>query len=169
CADPGRLDRRRRSRARCRRGMARTRLRPCGKPASARHLLLVIGLRPSPGRVTLGTSNNLFSPLSVQGPMARTVADVALFLDTMAGQCPHDPLTFEAPHRSFAAAVGSPIVPKRVAYTADFSGKVPVDGETREICAEAARRFEELGSVVEEAAPDLGDVARAFLTLRSQH
>ena len=129
----------------------------------------VIGLRPSPGRVTRGTSNNLFSPLSVQGPMARTVADVALFLDTMAGQCPHDPLTFEAPHRSFAAAVGSPIVPKRVAYTADFSGKVRVDGETREICAEAARRFEELGSVVEEAAPDLGDVARAFLTLRSQH
>jgi amidase len=37
------------------------------------------------GRVTRGTSNNLFSPLSVQGPMARTVADVALFLDAMAG------------------------------------------------------------------------------------
>jgi amidase len=129
----------------------------------------VVGLRPSPGRVTRGTSNNLFSPLSVQGPMARTAADVALFLDTMAGQCPRDPLTFGAPHRSFAAAVASPIVPKRVAYTADFGGKVPVDRETREICAEAVRRFEELGSVVEEAAPDLGNIARAFLTLRSQH
>jgi amidase len=42
--------------------------------------------------------------------MARTVADVALFLDTMAGQRRRDPLTFEAPHRSFAAAaVGSPV------------------------------------------------------------
>src|SRR5881398_1735055 len=39
----------------------------------------VVGLRPSPGRITRGTSNNLFSPLSVQGPMARNVADVALF------------------------------------------------------------------------------------------
>ena len=68
----------------------------------------VVGFRPSPGRVTRGTSNNLFSPLSVQGPMARNVADVALFLDTMAGECPHDPLTFEAPHRSFAAAVAQP-------------------------------------------------------------
>ncbi len=48
----------------------------------------VVGLRPSPGRVTRGTSNNLFSPLSVQGPMARNVADVALFLDTMAGLLP---------------------------------------------------------------------------------
>src|SRR5262249_16285077 len=70
---------------------------------------------------------------------------------------------------SFAAAVSSPIAPKRVAYTADFGGKVPVDRETREICAEAARRFEEIGAVVEEAAPDLGDIAQAFLSLRSQH
>ncbi|MBV8753934.1 MAG: amidase [Hyphomicrobiales bacterium] len=129
----------------------------------------VVGLRPSPGRVTRGTSNSLFSPLSVQGPMARTVADVALFLDAMAGECRRDPLTFEAPRRSFAAAVLSPIAPKRVAYTADFGGKVPVDRETREICAKAARRFEELGAVVEEAAPDLGNIAEAFLTLRSQH
>ena len=129
----------------------------------------VIGLRPSPGRVTRGTSNNLFSPLSVQGPMARNVADVALFLDTIAGQCPRDPLTFEAPHRSFAAAVAGPVVPKRVAYTVDFGGKVPVDRETREICAKAARRFEELGSDVEEAAPELGNIAEAFLALRSQH
>jgi amidase len=101
--------------------------------------------------------------------MARNVADVALFLDTMAGQCPRDPLTFEAPHRSFAAAVAVPVVPKRVAYTADFGGKVPVDRETREICAKAARRFEELGSDVEEAAPELGNIAEAFLALRSQH
>src|SRR6185295_14540580 len=126
----------------------------------------VVGLRPSSGRVTRGTSNNLFSPLAVQGPMARTVADVALFLDTMAGLCPRDPLTFDAPHRSFAAAVASPIAPKRVAYTADFGGKVPLDRETRTICAAAVRRFEDLGAIVEEAAPDLGDIENAFLALR---
>lgn len=33
----------------------------------------VVGLRPSPVRVTRGTSNNLFAPLLVQGPMARNV------------------------------------------------------------------------------------------------
>ncbi len=37
----------------------------------------VVGLRPSPGRVTRGTVDTLFSPLSVQGPMARSVPDVA--------------------------------------------------------------------------------------------
>ena len=41
----------------------------------------VVGLRPSPGRVTRGTVPNLWSQLSVQGPMARNVADLALFLD----------------------------------------------------------------------------------------
>jgi amidase len=129
----------------------------------------VVGLRPSAGRVTRGTSNNLFAPLSVQGPMARNVADVALFLDTMTGLCPRDPLTFEAPGRSFAEAVANPIRPKRVAFTATFGGKVAVDRETREICAKAARRFEDLGAVVEEAAPDLGNIEEAFLALRSQH
>lgn len=129
----------------------------------------VVGLRPSAGRVTRGTSNNLFAPLSVQGPMARTVADVALFLDAMVGLCPRDPLTFEAPAQSFAEAVAAPAAPRRVAFTATFGGKVPVDRETRQICAAAARRFEELGAIVEEATPDLGNIAEAFLALRSQH
>ena len=129
----------------------------------------VVGLRPSAGRVTRGTSNNLFAPLSVQGPMARNVADVALFLDAMVGLCPRDPLTFEAPGVSFAIAVAAPVAPRRVAFTADFGGKVPVDREVREFCAAAVRRFEDLGAVVEEASPDLGKTAEAFLALRSQH
>ena len=129
----------------------------------------VVGLRPSAGRVTRGTSNKLFAPLSVQGPMARTVADVALFLDTMTGLCPRDPLTFDAPAQPFADAVAGPVAPKRVAFTADFGGQVPVDRETREICTMAARRFEALGAVVEEASPDLGNIAEAFMALRAQH
>ena len=116
----------------------------------------VVGLRPSPGRVTRGTKQDLFSTLSVQGPMARTVEDVALFLDTMTGLCPLDPLTFEAPAQSFASAVSEPHLPKRVALAPDVDGQVPVDAETREICAAAARRFEEAGVIVEEACPDLG-------------
>lgn len=130
----------------------------------------VVGLRPSPGRVTRGTPNNLFSPLSVQGPMGRTVADAALFLDTMAGWCPLDPLTYDAPAISYAQTVAEAgrHRPRRVAFTADFNGQLPVDRETREICTREVRRFEELGCTVEEVAPDLGDLAEAFLVLRSQ-
>lgn len=129
----------------------------------------VVGLRPSPGRVTRGAPDTLFSPQSVEGPMARNVPDLALFLDTMAGLCPNDPLTFDAPAQSFSAAVARPVAPTRVGFTADFGGAVPVDRETREICAAAVARLEALGCRVEEAHPDLGDIAEAFMTLRAQH
>src|ERR1700757_3762494 len=104
----------------------------------------VVGLRPSPGRVTRGTSNNLWSPLSVQGPMARNVPDLALFLDAMAGLCPHDPMTFDAPAVSFVDAVAAARPPRRIAYTSDYGGRIPVDRETRDICERAVRRFEDL-------------------------
>lgn len=129
----------------------------------------VVGLRPSPGRVTRGTSNNLWSPLSVQGPMARNVPDLALFLDTMAGLCQRDPLTFDAPAVSFAQSVAAARPPRRIAYTSDYGGRITIDQETREICERAVRRFEELGCVVEEFAPDLGAIDEAFMVLRSQH
>jgi amidase len=132
-------------------------------------LCSVVGIRPSPGRVTRGTANNLFSPLSVQGPMARNVTDLALFLDTMAGLCPRDPLTFDAPAVSFSEVVREARPPKRVAFTANYGGALPVDRETREICAREARKFEAAGCVVEEAFPELGPVDEVFLALRSQH
>jgi amidase len=129
----------------------------------------VVGIRPSPGRVTRGAVNNLFSPLSVQGPMARNIPDLALFLDTMAGYCPLDPLTFDAPAISFVAALDRAGPPKRVAYSPDYKGELLVERETRAICEAAVRRFEDLGCIVEEYAPDLGAVEEAFMVLRSQH
>ncbi len=127
-----------------------------------------VGIRPSPGRVTRGTSNNLWSPQSVQGPMARNVADLALFLDAMAGFCPHDPMTFDAPAVSFSTAVANPVAPKRVAFSMDFGGRFELDREIREICARMAQRFEELGCIVEEASPEFGPVDDVFMALRSQ-
>ena len=132
-------------------------------------LTSVVGIRPSPGRVTRGTSNNLWSPLSVQGPMARNIPDLALFLDTMAGHCPHDPLTFDAPAESFSAAVARPQGKLRIAFTTNYGGRVPVDRETREICAREVRKFEAAGCIVEEAFPDIGPAEDVFLALRSQH
>jgi amidase len=127
-----------------------------------------VGLRPSAGRVTRGTSNNLYSPQSVQGPMARNVADLALFLDSMSGFCPQDAMTFDAPAVSFSAAVANPVVPKRVAFTIDFGGRFEVDREIREICTKMAQRFEELGCIVEEVSPDFGPVDEVFMAMRSQ-
>ena len=131
----------------------------------------VVGLRPSPGRVTRGTQEDLWSMLSVQGPMARNIPDLALFLDTMAGWDLDDPLTWEAPARSYAAAVAAAEAekPLRIAFTTDFGRTLPMDRETAAICAREVRRFESIGIAVEEAYPEIGALNDAFLVLRSQH
>jgi amidase len=126
----------------------------------------VVGLRPSPGRVANGPNERPFGTLSVEGPMGRTVGDVALMLDAMAGFHIEDPLSLESPAESFQAAAAAKRRPKRVAFSPDL-GLTPVDPEVRDICAAAARRFQELGAAVEEACPDFSGAVESFKTLRA--
>ena len=131
----------------------------------------VVGMRPSPGRVTRGPQEDLWSPLSVQGPMARNIPDLALFLDTMAGWDIDDPMTYDAPARSYVDTVAAAEreKPLRVAFATDFGGRMAMDRETAAICAREVRRLESLGIAVEDAHPELGELMEAFLVLRSQH
>lgn len=68
----------------------------------------VVGLRPSPGRVARGPSSTPFDSLNVEGPMGRTVGDVALMLDAMAGEHRLDPWSKPAPTTPFVEAVDIP-------------------------------------------------------------
>jgi amidase len=126
----------------------------------------VVGMRPSPGRVAHGPSETPFGTLSVEGPMARTVADVALMLDAMCGQHQLDPLSLEAPPRPFAEAAALPALPARVAYSADL-GISPVAAEVREVCGRAAAALGAAGVEVEVGHPDLGEAPEAFQVLRA--
>jgi amidase len=125
----------------------------------------VVGLRPSPGRVPKGPGADVFSTLSVNGPMARNVGDTGLMLDAMAAPHPRDPKGL--PHKGgFRAAAEAPKVPRRVAFSRDF-GITPVDPQVAKICEAAARRFEALGATVEETHPDFTGAHEAFQTLRA--
>jgi amidase len=126
----------------------------------------VVGMRPSPGRVPHGPKDIPFATLSVEGPMARTVGDLALFLDTQAHQAGIDPLSMPAPATSFVEAVDQPIAPGRIAYTPDL-GIAPVDAEVASICAAAAKRFEQVGALIDEATIDFQDSEEIFQTLRA--
>jgi len=125
----------------------------------------VAGLRPAPGRVPKGPSASAFSPLSVNGPMARNVGDLGLALDAMAGPDPRDARA-QPSNAGFRAAAEAPRVPKRIGFSRDF-GITPVDPEVAAICEAAARRFEALGATVEEAHPDFTGAHEAFQTLRA--
>lgn len=126
----------------------------------------IVGLRPSLGRVAATPAAAIDRTLSVNGPMARNVEDLALLLDAMSGAHPADPLSLPAPVPSFLQSVRSGWKPKRIAYSPDLH-ITPVDPEVKAITRRAAERFEAMGIVVEEAHPDLSEAHECFATLRA--
>lgn len=126
----------------------------------------VVGLRPSPGRASGGGKDNAFSGDGVQGPMARTVEDCALFLDAMAGTDPRQPLTYDAPAESFLSRVRRAEPPKRIAFSADWGGYGPVTREVRDLMTAAVARLEGLGTEVEERDPPTEGLIDATFVLR---
>ncbi|MEV7723042.1 amidase family protein, partial [Streptomyces sp. NPDC088184] len=57
-------------------------------PAAWTHL---VGIKPQRGRISGHPHTDAFQGLTVNGPLARTVADAALLLDAAAGSHPDDP------------------------------------------------------------------------------
>lgn len=126
----------------------------------------VVGLRPSPGRVAHGPLPLSFGMLNVDGPMARTVGDVALMLDAMVGEHPEDPIALPSPAQLFLDAVDQPAMPARVAWSPDL-GLGPVDPEVRRVCEASLQHFADAGARVEAAEPDLTGAELCFRVLRN--
>jgi amidase len=126
----------------------------------------VVGLRPSPGRVPTYPAVSAWWTLAVQGPMARTVPDVALLLSAIAGPTDLSPIALDDPGATFAAALDRDLAGLRVAWSPDLGGSVPVDAEVRDIVAEQVRVFEGLGCIVDEACLDFAGADEVFRTLR---
>ncbi len=126
----------------------------------------VVGIRPSPGRIAAGPKDNPFATLSVDGPMARNVGDLALALDAMAGVNSSDPLSLPAPEIPYANSVKSPILPRKVGYSPDL-GISTVHSEVRRIAETSIAHFEQIGSHVQEAAMDLSGAKDVFHVLRA--
>jgi amidase len=123
----------------------------------------VVGFRPSPGRVASESSS--WSPLSVSGPMARSVADVALFLSAIAGAHPRSPLSIPEDGDRFRAPLERDFKGVRVAWWKGLGG-IPFETEIRGVVNANRRVFEGLGCVVEDAEPDFTGVDQAFPALR---
>ena len=123
----------------------------------------VVGLRPSPGRVP--DDDGSWSPLATAGPMARTVADVALLLSAMAGPYAPDPLALDDDPAIFRAPLERSVKGARVAWFTNMGG-IPFEPEIRRVVDANRKVFAELGCAISDAEPDFSGVADAFPTLR---
>jgi amidase len=121
----------------------------------------VLGYRTTPGLVPRYPRTLIWDSLGVTGPMARTVADVALMLSTIAGPDERAPLSYEVDTSQFTRAVKAPSIKGwRIAWTPDLHGLIPVDQEVARVAHDALRVLRGLGARIEAACPDFSEVNR---------
>ncbi len=126
----------------------------------------VVGLRPTPGRVPQYPKGNAWSTLSVDGPMGRTVQDVTLMLQAIAGYDSRAPISLEQPASVFAADLERDFAGVKVAWSPDLGG-LPVDSQVTDVIQRQLPVFGDLGCAVEQAQPDFRDAYDIFQTLRA--
>ena len=123
-------------------------------PASWTHL---VGIKPQRGRISTWPRGESFQGITVNGTLARTVADAALLLDAASGN--HDLDPHRPPAVDASAAVGRDPGRLRIAlalkppFTA-LPARLQPDVRARVV--ELAEKLSALGHIVEEADPPYG-------------
>ncbi len=126
----------------------------------------IVGLRPSPGRVPVWPNEVPWFPIPVQGPMGRTVQDVALMLSVIAGPDPRSPISIAEPGSLFARSLDRDFKGVRIAWSPDL-GELPVDPRVTNVLESQRHVFEDLGCIVEEGQPDFSMADEIFKVWRS--
>ena len=121
------------------------------------HFCGICGLKPTPGRVPstghFPKSGGPFALIGVVGPMARTIADVQLIFETIAGYDDGDPCSAPV-HLSDAYKDDDRNLKSiRVGFF-DDDGRTPVTLETRNAVKSAAALLSQYGFQVEPFRPD---------------
>ena len=126
----------------------------------------VVGIRSSPGRVPAISVDLGWSGLSTDGPMGRTVGDVALQLSVMAGHDSRSPMSVRESGDVFAGALDHDFKDVRIAWSKDLGGR-PIDAENSRVTESQKHVFEDLGCIVEDDEPDLSSTDEIFQALRA--
>ena len=132
----------------------------------------LFGLRTTPGLVAAdpAAGDDVFDPLGVVGPIARSAADAALLLSGLRGQDPGLPLARPGGCGTFAGAVGrdpvSGVAGLRIAWSRDLGG-LPVEREVTRVLSKAREVLAEAGAIITDAEPaGLADADEVFQVLR---
>lgn len=128
----------------------------------------VVGIRTTPGLVPYHPNSCPFDLFDVEGPMARTVRDLALALNVFTGT---DPLYANAPQTGLTIDENSLANNDGQALKIAFIGDIANVGTDRNVlsqCQKAAKNLTDFGHIVDEIELDLSAGRSAFTTLRAQ-
>jgi amidase len=128
----------------------------------------VFGFRPSQGRVPgVPAQDPFYAQLATNGPMGKSVADVATLLTVMSGYDPRAPLSLETEAQPFEAGLAPKRAP-RIAWLADLDGRLPFEPGVLDLCATALAELERKGWTVEAVSVPFpwAELWDSFVTLR---
>ena len=126
----------------------------------------VVGFRSSPGRVPMWPHKVAWVRIPVQGPLARTVEDIALLMSVMAGHDSRSPIALSESADLFHQPIQREFKDSLIAWSLDL-GELPLDSSVKQIISEQRAVFEAIGCRTEEAHPDFADVEEIFHTERA--
>jgi amidase len=114
----------------------------------------IVGLKPSRGRVSFSpVVGEAWAGFATSGPIARSVRDVAMFLDVLAGPVVGDPYWAPVPSEPFSASVNQHPKKLRLATILE-SAAGEVDAEVKAATESALKVFQEMGHAVEQVKLD---------------
>jgi amidase len=126
----------------------------------------VYGFRPTWGLVPQDAEGDTYlSTMSTEGPMGRTVEDVAQLLLVLAGENPEVPFPRFPP----ALALDRDLTGCRIGWLGDWGGAYAMEPGILSLCEAALRQLEDLGAVVEALPPPFPaeKLWSAWVTLRA--
>ena len=110
----------------------------------------VFGLRPSQGRVPAYPVNDVWvSQLGTDGPMARSMTDLAHSLEVMAGFDARSPLSLASLPKGYASGLRPQAQGLRIGWLGNLNGYLPMEAGILETCEQGLKRLEGLGCSVE--------------------
>ena len=116
-------------------------------PAGWNH---VFGMRPSQGRVPRPSLPDVFiAQLGTEGPMARSVSDMAMLLSTQAGYDARAPLSIQESGAAFTQSLDASMNGKRVGWLGNLNGYLPMESGVLEVCQDALKVLETTGCSVD--------------------
>ena len=124
----------------------------------------VFGIKPTFGRVAAWPASP-FTNLAHVGPMSRTVADSALFLNVISEPDVRDWYQQPFPQVDFTWDLAKGVRGAKVAFSPRLGWVTRVDPEVEAAVAGAVKHFAELGAYVVEADPPGGDPSAFFKIL----
>ncbi len=125
----------------------------------------VVGFRPTPGTVPNETRAVGLSPLSVQGPMGRSLADAALLLSAQVDDDRRDPFA-QAVDPALKHAPGTVELSRLKVAVSEDLGCAPVDNGIRAVFRSRIEKLAPLFGSCETRDPELGPVHQVFEILR---